>query len=152
MRWTFYLYPLLKYVLACLYKMGAKNHWDRRCWNGNSLGWEESQQGVKDTFRMSWNRNLTGLWKTARIPTSGNDVIKSWLEPIEGKIYIKRHQIPDRKVKFEKFSKTASEEDEERNKMRGHVKYRKDRQKRKYSKDKWKRIKYKIWVTWISTF
>ena len=51
--------------------------------------------------------------------------IKSSLKSIKGKIYIEKNQITDLKVKPEKFSKVAKEEDKEINNVRDGIKHRK---------------------------
>lgn len=51
--------------------------------------------------------------------------IKSSLKSIKDKIYIEKNQITDLKVKFEKFSKVAKEEDKEISKVRDGIKHRK---------------------------
>lgn len=60
-----------------------------------------SQQGEKDAFRKSWNRNLTLLWKIADITINAMTELM-FMESIKGKIYIKENQITNQKVKLGK--------------------------------------------------
>ena len=84
----------------------------------------KSQLDEEGAFKMSWNwlfninLELNIIMKGCKNTNKCNDKIKFLLKLIKGKIYIKRNQITDLKVKQEKLSKISEWEDRDKQDVR----------------------------------